>query len=242
MLKIKNLSVETTSGKAILDKVNISIKPKELHLILGPNGAGKSTLGKAIINWPEFKVSGFISINDEDISHLEMHERARKGIFYAHQSPVEIEGVNFIDFLRNIYNQTKPENSKLDPWSFKDLFDAIVDKLEFPSDFNERSLNAGLSGGEKRKSELLQMLILEPKYAILDEIDSGVDIDSTKLIFEILKEYQVETETGIIIISHNPKILDYITPDFVHVIKDGKLSESGDIKVAKKILKDGYAK
>lgn len=242
MLSIKNLCVKTQANKEILKKVNIDLPESELHLVLGPNGAGKSTLGKSIMNWPEYKITGEITFNDEDITSLIMHERAQKGLFYAHQSPVEIDGVHYVDFLRNSYNLAKQEDQKLDPWSFKDLFDALADKLNFPTDFNERNLNVGLSGGEQRKSELLQMLILEPKYAILDEIDSGVDIDATKLIFEAIKEYRKEVDTGILLISHNPRILDYIKPDKVHVIQEGKLSESGDIKLVQKILKEGYAK
>lgn len=242
MLQIKNLKVKQENSKEfIIDGLDLQLNKGEIHLLLGPNGAGKSTLAKSILNWPGYTISGEISMDEEDLSKIELSMRARKGIFLAHQSPVEIPGVHLVEFIRTAYNNMRKEDQHIDPWSFKDMFEAVAHSLGMSTTFSERNLNEGFSGGEKRKNEVLQMLLLQPKYAILDEIDSGLDIDSLKLVFNAINEFVKESEAGVLVISHNPKILDYIKPEKVHLMKNKKIVRTGDFSLAEKIINEGYA-
>jgi Fe-S cluster assembly ATP-binding protein len=243
MLQVNNLSSKLSDiSSNILNEISISLEDGSMHLLLGPNGAGKSTLLKSIMNWPTLKIEGEVIINDEDISKLALNERAQKGIFLAHQTPVEIPGVHTIEFLRSAYNSMRDEDNHMDPWSFKDLYDAISGSLGFSEDDSNRSLNEGYSGGEKRKSEILQMLLLRPQYALLDEIDSGLDIDTLHLIFAKVNEFVKENNSGVLIVSHNRNILDYISPDKVSVLKKGTIVQTGDVELAKEVLINGYSK
>lgn len=241
MLKISELKViNNQNNKNILQNINLEIASSEIHLLLGPNGAGKSTLGKSLIGWPGLTVNGSIKLDDHEISNLEMFERAKAGLFLAHQNPVEVPGVHLVEFIRTAFNNTHSEEEKIDPWTFKDMFEAVAYRLGMNQNFSERNLNEGFSGGEKRKNEIIQMVLLQPKYAILDEVDSGLDIDSLRSVFELINEFVKESRCGVVLISHNPKILDYIKPDKVHVLRDGEIVESGDMALAEKIIQTGY--
>lgn len=243
MLELKNFSATiATDGKKIISEVNLSVKAGELHLVMGPNGAGKSTLAKGIIGWAGVECTGNLELDGEELVKLEIDERARKGLFYGNQMPVEVPGVHLVEFIRNAYNSTRDEDKRIDPWTFGEMFESLADELGLGTDFSDRNLNEGFSGGEKKKCEVLQMLLLKPKYAVLDEIDSGLDIDSLKQIFGAINRFKEETGAGILLISHNPKILDYITPDKVHLLKDGTIAASGGKELAEKIIAKGYAK
>ncbi len=238
MLQLQNISVESLNGKKILEEININVKENTITLILGPNGAGKSTIGEVILGSEEIKTKGKIKFGKKDITKLKIYQRAQLGIFLAHQTPTEIPGVKIIDFLYEAYKSIKKE--KIDIWEFKESLEEKIKRLEMQKEILERNVNEGFSGGEKKKFEILQMLILKPKVVILDEIDSGLDIDTVQKIFGIVKEYKKENKTAIILISHNTKILENIKPDNVILIKEGKIKETGKINLAKKILKDGY--
>lgn len=240
VLNVKDLEAKL-QGKSIIHNIDLKVDSGQIHLVMGPNGAGKSTLGKALMNWPDIEVSGEVTLDKKDISDKEMHERSQMGLFLGHQAPIDIPGLHYVEFVRAAYNAGKPEDEQLDPISFLSIFEAYAFKLGLPDDVTERALNDGFSGGERKKAEVLQMLLLEPKIAILDEIDSGLDLDSLKNVFKVIVEYVSETEMGLIVISHNPNILQYITPTHVHLLRDGTIVESGDSKYAEKIINDGYA-
>ncbi|GAB4161993.1 MAG: Fe-S cluster assembly ATPase SufC [Candidatus Dojkabacteria bacterium] len=242
MFSVKGLSAEIAeSNKKLITDIALEIKPNEIHLIMGPNGAGKSSLAKALVNWPEYNVSGNVSLNNDDISELTMEQRSLKGVLLAHQAPVEIPGVRMVDFLRIAYNLRQAESETLDPWSFLEVFESLADKLKLDAEFAKRGVNEGFSGGERKKSEVLQMLILEPQVAILDEIDSGVDIDAVRLIFEVINEFKTRKKASFVLVSHNSHILEYIKPDKVHLMKNGQIVETGDIKLAETVINQGYA-
>lgn len=241
MLKISNLQAKLIENDhQILTDVNLEVAPGELHLIMGPNGAGKSSLAKALMAHPSLEVSGDVEIDGQSRQGLETSEIAKAGLFLAHQAPVEIAGVKLVEFLRTAYNALQNEDEQLDPWAFVDIFEIYAQKLGLGDHFSSRYLNDGFSGGEKKKSEVLQMLVMHPKYAILDEIDSGLDLDSLKLVFNEITEFAKEQNTGVIIITHNPKILDYIKPNRVHLLKDGTIEKSGDSELAREIINSGY--
>jgi Fe-S cluster assembly ATP-binding protein len=223
MLTITNYTTRI-ADKEINKAINLTIKPGEIHLITGSNGAGKSTLVKGLFKYPGIEVSGKVELDGKDISNYKTEEIAKAGLFISHQTPVEIPGIKYLDFLRLSYNSTREEAERIDLWTFVDIFNDAVKRVGLPKEFIDRELNAGFSGGEKKKSEILQMLILEPKYAFLDEIDSGLDIKSTKNIYDIINETAKIKKTGFIIITHNPKISDYIKPTMIHVLKDGRFS------------------
>lgn len=240
MLKAENLSVKLAeTGKIVISNANLTLDEGEISLMMGPNGAGKSTFAKALVGWPGIEVDGRVELNGHVINDHEIDERARLGLFYGHQIPVEVPGVHLVEFIRNAYNSQHP-NEIIDPWSFSEMFESVADELGLGSDFSDRNLNEGFSGGEKKKCEVLQMILLRPKYAVLDEIDSGLDIDSLKNIFIAINKFAKENKAGVLVISHNPKILDYLSPDTVHLLIDGKIADSGDIKLAEKILTSGY--
>jgi Fe-S cluster assembly ATP-binding protein len=242
MLKITNYSVYSAdTNKQLVEDINLEVKKNEVHLVFGKNGAGKSSLIQSLMGLSQYTTKGKTKIKDMEIQKLTTDQRAKERLFLAYQNPIEIPGLKNIDYLRLAYNKLQKDEDILDPWSFADLLEVFVTKLELPHDTPQRGLNEGFSGGERRKFEILQMLLLEPEYLLLDEVDSGLDADAQEQIFEYINSYIKEFKPAVILISHNVKILDYIKPTHVHLMKEGKIIKSGDIELAKQIIEEGYA-
>ena len=239
MLKINNLKV-TTSDKVILNNFNLIINDGEVHAIMGQNGVGKSTLSRVIMGDANYKViNGEIIFNGDNLNVLSTDERAKKGIFLAMQYPMEIEGVSNQDFLRTAIGSIN--NKRIGLYDFILKCEKGAEELSMNKDLIHRSLNVGFSGGEKKKNEVLQIKLLTPKFIILDELDSGLDIDSLRIVGENIKKYKDEyPNTSIMIITHHPKILEYLNPDFVHIMSNGKIVKTGDYSLAFDIEKNGY--
>lgn len=242
MLIIKNLKAEV-SGKMVLNGVSLNVRPGEIHAIMGPNGAGKTSLAMAIAGHPSYKLkveNSKLKIDGTDITNLKPEERARRGLFVAFQNPVEVTGVSMLAFLRTASNSLYPDK-KLPLSEFKnDVIDRLS-KVSLGGEFMQRSMNEGFSGGEKKRAEITQLLVLKPKYAILDEIDSGLDIDSLKLVANAINELVQKEKTGVILITHYSRILHFIKPDKVHILKDGKITASDGMRLVRKIEEKGYA-
>ncbi len=235
---INNLHVQTINEKKILRGVSLEVKTGQIHAIMGPNGSGKSTLAQALMGHPGYKITrGTITLDGENISKLTPDERAKKGLFLAFQYPVEVNGVNFAGFLRMAVNE-RSINGQVSPIAFRKELSNKANKLAFTDDITKRNLNEDFSGGEKKKSEILQMSILKPKYAILDEPDSGLDIDALKHIAKAVKSQ--DKPFGLLLITHYQRILNYIQPDSVHILVNGKIAQSGGAKLAIEIEKNGY--
>ncbi len=241
MLKIENLIVKA-NNKIILDKFNLIVNDGEIHVIMGPNGVGKSTLSRVIMGDYNYEViSGNIYFNNDNLLPLSTDERAKKGIFLAMQYPMEIEGVSNQDFLRTAISSIN--NKRIGLYDFILKCEKGAEELSMNKELIHRSLNVGFSGGEKKKNEVLQIKLLTPKFIILDELDSGLDVDSLRIVGENIKKYKEENpNTSILIITHHPKILEYLKPDFVHVMSKGKILETGDYSLANDIEKNGYNK
>jgi Fe-S cluster assembly ATP-binding protein len=241
MLEIKNLHAQI-EDKAILKGINLEVKAGEIHAIMGPNGAGKSTLSSVIAGKEEYEVTnGDISLNGEDISELDPTERAHKGVFLSFQYPVEIPGVSVTNFIKTAINENRKANGQED-MPAKDMLQKIREKselLEIDRKFLSRSLNEGFSGGEKKRNEIFQMAMLEPKLAILDETDSGLDIDALRIVANGVNKLKSD-DNAVVIITHYQRLLDYIKPDFVHVLFDGKIVKSGDASLALELEEKGY--
>ncbi len=239
LLEIKNLYV-TTEKKEILKGINLKINKGEIHVIMGPNGSGKTTTANAILNNPIYKKEkGSIEFNKEDITNLKTDEIARKGIFMSFQQPEEIPGITITNFLKYAKNKTTGKPVKV--FEFREELKQYMEELKMDSKNIERSLNVGFSGGEKKKNEILQMLVLNPKLAILDETDSGLDVDAIKTVSKGIEMFKND-ENAVIIITHNTKILHSLKVDFVHILVNGKIVKTGTQELAKEIEENGYSK
>ena len=241
MLEIKDLHA-SVEDKEILKGLNLNVKAGEVHAIMGPNGAGKSTLASVIAGKEEYEMtSGKIELGGEDIEELSPEERAHKGIFLSFQYPVEIPGVTVTNFMKTAINETRKARG-LEDMPARDMLKLIKEKselLEIDSKFLSRSLNEGFSGGEKKRNEIFQMAMLEPKVAILDETDSGLDIDALRIVANGVNKLKSQ-DNAVIVITHYQRLLDYIVPDFVHVLHDGKIVKSGTKDLALELEEKGY--
>ena len=242
MLKINNLHAKV-EDKVILNGLNLNIKSGEIHAIMGPNGSGKSTLANILSGKKGYNISGNISYEGQNLSDLEIEERAHKGLFLAFQYPLEIPGVNTSSFLKTSLNSIRKSNGKkeLDALEFLKIVKEKASKLKMDEKILNRQLNVGFSGGEKKKNEILQMSLIEPKMAILDETDSGLDIDALKIVANGVNSLR-NKERSFLIITHYQRLLDYIKPDFVHVLMKGKIAKSGCMELAEELEKAGYEK
>lgn len=253
-LTIKDLQV-AVEGKPILNGVNLTIKRGETHALMGPNGSGKSTLGNAIMGHPAYEVTGGTielsgdGVSESDVLEMDAAERARAGLFMAFQRPMAIPGVKLADFLRhaatNVRNPNRKEGEDLIPMrEFRKELKEKMGQLKMDTDFARRYVNDGFSGGEMKRAEILQLAMLRPKFAILDETDSGLDVDAVKLasqsIAAIAQETEGGAEMGILIITHHDKLLDQNTPDFTHVMLGGRIVETGGVDLARELYTDGY--
>jgi len=240
MLKINKLNAKI-DNKEILKEFSLDINPGEVHAIMGPNGSGKSTLSNILSGKKGYEVSGEVFFEEKDLFELETEERAHKGIFLAFQYPLEIPGVNTNTFLKTSINAIKKARGEkeLDALEFLKLIKKKSAELKFDEKILSRQLNVGFSGGEKKKNEILQMSILNPKLSILDETDSGLDIDALRIVSEGVNSLR-NKNNSFLIITHYQRLLDYIKPDFVHVLKNGQIIKSGDYELAKELEKVGY--
>jgi Fe-S cluster assembly ATP-binding protein len=245
VLEIRGLTVaveaDTSNGSEILTGVDLTIRSGETHAIMGPNGSGKSTLAYAIAGHPKYTVTGgTVTLDGEDVLAMSVDERARAGIFLAMQYPVEVPGVSVSNFLRSAATATRGEAPKLRLW-VKEQKEAMS-RLEMDPAFAERNVNEGFSGGEKKRHEILQLELLQPRIAVLDETDSGLDVDALRVVSEGVNRVRATGRTGVLLITHYTRILNYIKPDHVHVFVKGRIVEHGGPELADELEKNGYAK
>ena len=241
-LTITDLHVEVATEhgpKEILKGVNLTVKSGEVHAIMGPNGSGKSTLAYSIAGHPKYTItSGSVTLDGVELTELSVDERAKAGLFLAMQYPIEVPGVSVSNFLRTARTALSGESPKVRTW-VKEVNDAMG-RLGLDSTFAARSLNEGFSGGEKKRNEIVQLELLNPKFAILDETDSGLDIDALRIVSEGVNRYTAGGDRGLLLITHYTRILNYITPDFVHVFVDGRIAEEGGPELAERLEIEGY--
>ncbi|MEH2084397.1 MAG: Fe-S cluster assembly ATPase SufC [Nostoc sp.] len=241
VLSVRNLTANV-DGTPILKGVNLEVRSGEIHAIMGPNGSGKSTFSKVLAGHPAYEVTGGeIIFQGQNLLELEPEERARSGVFLAFQYPLEIPGVSNLDFLRVAYNSRRKAQGleEIDAFDFDDLIEEKLDVVKMNSSFLSRSLNEGFSGGEKKRNEILQMALLEPKLGILDETDSGLDIDALRIVANGVNQL-ASPENSTILITHYQRLLDYIVPDFVHVMAQGQIITSGGKELALELESRGY--
>ncbi len=245
LFEIRNLHVALEDGTEIVRGVDLTIDPSEVHAVMGPNGSGKSTLAYALMGHPAYQITeGEILLDGENLVEMEADERAQKGLFLAFQYPHAVPGVSVAQFLRSAVNAVRKarndgEDDPITVAEFRKDLTAAMEELKVPREMTSRYLNEGFSGGEKKRVEILQMAMLKPRLAILDETDSGLDIDALKIVAEGVRKL-TGPETGALVITHYQRILDYIKPDFVHVFVDGRIVESGGPELAHKLEADGY--
>jgi Fe-S cluster assembly ATP-binding protein len=238
-LVIDNLHV-SVDGVPVLKGVTLQVRGGEVHAVMGPNGTGKSTLAQTLLGHPRYQVTaGHVTLDGEDVLALKTHQRARLGLFLAMQYPYEVSGVTTANFLRAAINARRPESDPIRLKDFRDQLDAAMDKLQMDRSFANRYLNEGFSGGEKKRNEILQMLMLKPRIAVLDEIDSGLDIDAVRIVAEGVNAAR-GPELGVLLITHYQRILNYVTPDQVHIMVDGRIVRSGGPELAEELEAKGY--
>lgn len=238
-LEIKNLHVEI-EGNEILKGVNLTIKGGEFHAVMGPNGTGKSTLASAIMGHPHYEITeGSVLLDGKEVLEMEVDERAKAGLFLGMQYPSEISGVTTSDFLRSSINARREEGDEIPLMKFIKEMDEVLDYLEIDKNMAQRYLNEGFSGGEKKRNEILQLMLLKPEIAILDEIDSGLDIDALKVVSKGINKLR-DDQFGCLIITHYQRLLNYITPDKVHVMMQGRVVKSGGPELAQRLEAEGY--
>lgn len=239
LLKVSNLHVKVQEGE-ILHGVDLDIKNGETHVLMGPNGTGKSTLGYALIGHPDYEISdGKIEFLGEDITEAGVDERAKKGIFLSFQNPIEVPGVSLSSFIRSALEQISDE--KLKVWDFNKSLKGTMKVLDMDESYAERDLNVGFSGGEKKKAEVLQLLMLKPKLAILDETDSGLDVDAVKTVSAGIEEFQKRCGGALLIITHSTKILESLKVDKVHIMLDGKIGKEGGFELVDQVNENGFS-
>jgi Fe-S cluster assembly ATP-binding protein len=241
LLEIKNLHA-SINGNEILRGIDLTVRRGEVHAIMGPNGSGKSTLAKILAGHPAYEVSaGEVTFDGRDLLELAPDERAREGVFMAFQYPVEVPGVSNAQFLRLAYNERRKHagEEELDPLEFKDLLTERAKVVEMDKSFMNRSVNEGFSGGEKKRNEILQMAVLEPKLAILDETDSGLDIDALRIVADGVNQLR-RPDNAVVLVTHYQRLLNYIVPDFVHVLYRGRIVRSGGRELALELEEKGY--
>jgi Fe-S cluster assembly ATP-binding protein len=241
LLTLKDLEA-SIENKIILNKLNLEVKENEIHVIMGPNGSGKSTLSKVLAGHPSYKINnGSIFFCNKNLLEMAPEERSHEGLFLAFQYPIEIPGVTNYDFLRIAYNEKRKylKEFELDPLEFMKLTEVLLKKLKIKNEFLNRNLNEGFSGGEKKRNEILQMLLLDPKLIILDEIDSGLDVDAIKIICEEINK-NIAQNSSLIVITHYPRILNYLKPTHVHIMIEGKIIKTGNMELVEILEKDGY--
>ena len=240
MLNINNLSVNVSDNE-ILHDFNLNINEGEIHVLIGPNGIGKSTICKTILGDPNYNITkGSITYNNQDLTKLSTTERARLGIFLLNQSPIAIEGVTNAEMLRSALSEK--ENKTIDIFKFNKELTDICKKLDIPTSFIHRNINDGMSGGERKKNELMHMWMLKPSFIILDEIDSGLDVDALKLVAKSINDYYKEYKPSILLITHHKDLIELLKPNFTHVLNKGTIEKDGDYELAIKTLKIGYNK
>ena len=241
LLEVKNLEA-TIENKQIINKLNLLVKENEIHVIMGPNGSGKSTLSKVLAGHPSYKiVNGSVFLANKNLLEMSPEKRSHEGLFLAFQYPIEISGVTNYDFLRIAYNEKRKylNQTELDPLEFMELTQVFLNKLQIKNEFLNRNLNEGFSGGEKKRNEILQMLLLDPKLIILDEIDSGLDVDAIKVICEGINK-NLSKNSSLIVITHYPRILNYLKPTHVHIMMDGKIIKTGNLELVESLENFGY--
>ena len=241
ILEITDLKA-SIDKKEILNRFDLKIEENEIHVIMGPNGSGKSTLSKVLAGHPAYEIqTGEISFLTKNLLEMSPETRAHEGLFLAFQYPIEIAGVTNYDFLRIAYNEKQKyfHQKELDPLEFMELTQEMLTKLKMKTEFLNRNLNEGFSGGEKKRNEILQMLLLNPRLIILDEIDSGLDIDAIKIICEAIANNKAKN-SSLLIITHYPKILSYLKPTHVHIMIEGKIIKSGHLELIEQLEKEGY--
>ena len=241
LLNLKNIDA-SIENKQIIKNFNLQIEKNEIHVIMGPNGSGKSTLSKVLAGHPSYSINkGTIEFCGKDLLEMSPEMRSHEGIFLAFQYPIEISGVTNYDFLRIAYNEKRKYQNKteLDPLEFMELIQKTIQKLKMKPEFLNRNLNEGFSGGEKKRNEILQMLLLDPKLVILDEIDSGLDIDAIKIICDGIVN-NLAKDSSLIVITHYPKILNYLKPTHVHIMIDGKIVKTGNLELIEYLEQEGY--